>query len=83
MNAKRNETPEREMAIEVNSKDLDKMMTDRRNGMQMGTLRQMCQQYGISVSANGGKSTLRAKRDGLQMTVEKLHFCRVGYSPLP
>jgi hypothetical protein len=57
-------------------------MVDRRNGMRLGTLRQMCQQFGISIKTNGNKTLLKARRDGLQMTVEKMHFCRMKYSPV-
>jgi len=77
--AQRNNNLERELTVIVDPQDFDKMMTDRRNGLQLGTLKNLCQQYGVTFKRQKRKVILKARRDALQMTVEKMHFCRVKY----
>lgn len=82
-NAQRNNTKERVMEVAIDVSDVDKMMVDRRNGLKMGTVQQMCRQFGISIKTMGRQAILRSRRDGLQMAVEKLHFCRIKYDAMP
>lgn len=80
MHSRRNTIPERDLSIQISSSDLDKTITDRRNGFVLGQVQQLCEQYGINVSKQRGKAILTAKRDNMQMIVEKLHFCYVKYT---
>ena len=78
----RNETKEREMVIAINAIELDKALVDRRTGLRLGTIRQLCKQYGIAVKVSNGAATLKAKRDSIQLAVEKLYFCRIKYTAM-
>lgn len=80
MYSQRNETQEPEMTLQVNADELDKLLVDKRNGLRLGTMRQMCSQFGISILCADNKAFLTAKRDGMQMIIEKLHFCRIKYT---
>jgi hypothetical protein len=82
MNSRRNETVERDLSIQVLIGDLEKETTDQRNGLRLGTVIQLCDQFGISVSKGRNKAVLTAKRDNMQMLVEKLHYCYIKYSIL-
>jgi hypothetical protein len=79
-NSRRNETREREMSIQISADDLEKRLIDRRNNFELGTVQQVCTQFGISIKRQGRKAILTARRDGMQIMVEKLHFCVVKYS---
>ena len=79
MKSARNATKEKNLAIELDGKDFDHMLVDRRNGMRLGTIRQICDQFGIKTKFYKGKVILNSERDGMQMLVEKLHFCRIKY----
>lgn len=80
MKAARSNFQERVMAIQMDAKDMDKPLVDNRNGMTLGTTKQLCAQLGISVRTKNGMAILSAKRDGLQMIVERLHFCWINFS---
>lgn len=82
MNSRRNNTEERDLSIQVVIDDLEKQVTDRRNGFKLGTVSQLCEQFGIRVSKGKNKAVLTAKRDNIQMMVEKLHYCYIKYSIL-
>ena len=71
MNPGRNRTEERNLSIQVAIGDLEKQITDRRNGFRLGTVSQLCEQFGIRVSKGTNKAVLTAKRDNMQMMVEK------------
>lgn len=78
--SRRNETLERIMSIKISAEDLEKRLVDRRNGFDLGTVEQVCIQFGISVKKQDKKAILTARRDGMQIMVEKLHFCLIKYS---
>jgi len=83
MNSRRNNIPERDLSIQIAFGDLSKSITDRRNGFLLGTVQQLCNQYGIRVVKQKNRAILTSKRDNMQMVVEKLHFCCIKYLILP
>jgi hypothetical protein len=58
---------------------IDVDLRDNRNGLQLGTLKQTCSQFGITISINGTTALLSAPRDRLQPIAERLHYCQVPF----
>jgi hypothetical protein len=48
-------------------------------GQKFGTVRQVCNQYGIKYTETNGVVEFSAPKLRMQMLIEKLHFARVYY----
>lgn len=70
---------ERQACIGLLASDLERQLIDSRNGLKMGTVRQSCGQYGITIKQSGRNVLLSAPRDRLQILVERMHFCAIKY----
>lgn len=75
-----NKFKERKLAVSIRIEDLEKNLADSRFGFKMGTTRQLCEQFGVSVSTSGKRALLSSTRDKLQMVVGILYYCNVKYS---
>lgn len=80
--ARTNKFKERQLAVSIRIEDLDRSIVDCRFGFKLGTTRQLCDQFGVSVSTSGRRATLSSSRDKLQMVVGLLYYCNVKYSAL-
>lgn len=80
--ARTNTFKERKLSVAIRIEDLDRDITDSRFGFKLGTTRQLCQQYGVSISTKGKMATLSSSRDRLQMVVGLLYYANVKYAVL-
>jgi len=65
--------------IAVDASIIDDQRKDRRSGMQSGSIRQACSQYGVRLKIDGDTAILSAPRDRLQPIAESLHYCRIKF----
>jgi hypothetical protein len=65
--------------IGIDASILDNQLHDYMRGIQLGTLRMSCKQFGVGIRVDGQHAILSAPRDRLQPIAERLHYCRVPF----
>ena len=70
---------EKASKIGIDAKFINGNLLDQYTGFQLGSLKQVCQQFGVKISIKGAMAVLSAPRDRLQPMAERLHHCRIPF----